>query len=543
MKPTQPKHTHRLHHSINSMGCTGGGAYKFSDLFQERLGITLRKMDELDCLMRGLEFVLQHVVGECYTFKPDKSLSMPPPGAGGGSGGMPWRPASSSPPAAAATPNVFASGPPSDIPPLPKGKVSRMGGMSTSASSPTVHAAADSSTSSTSSRSPPTAFSHDDDGLGLSLDGTEGFAGDGDETPDTSPRLRTTSAASASSSIPSPGEPRRPPGHTGGANAGTLKQEWKYKVQRSGEHVIYPYLVVNIGSGVSILKVEGPGKYERISGSSLGGGTYWGLCRLLTGCKTFDEVLDLAEIGDANVVDMSVGDIYGRGYDKFHLSSSVIASSFGKLATRQDPGEGIREEDMARALLMMITGNIGQVAYLNAVIHRATHIYFVGNFLRHNKISCRRLAYAIDYWSGGKMEALFLEHEGYFGSLGAFLNSSYVEELHAHNQEASGMAQTVGPGAGTEGGTKGTASGTGGTGKASRAAAKLRRMQSSPQPSEPGMSGGGGRRIESLRLEASYGGFIDPVLDEEALAPSPTAGSVGSGGGDTPPPAVVVANV
>ena len=68
---------------------------------------------------------------------------------------------------------------------------------------------------------------------------------------------------------------------------------------------------MNIGSGVSILKVEGPGTYERISGSSLGGGTYWGLCRLLTGCKSFDEVLDLAEMGDANVVDMTVGDIYG----------------------------------------------------------------------------------------------------------------------------------------------------------------------------------------------------------------------------------------
>jgi pantothenate kinase len=27
------------------------------------------------------------------------------------------------------------------------------------------------------------------------------------------------------------------------------------------------------------------------------------------------------------------------------------------------------------------------------------------------------------------MEALFLEHEGYFGALGAFLQSSYTEEL------------------------------------------------------------------------------------------------------------------
>lgn len=105
------------------------------------------------------------------------------------------------------------------------------------------------------------------------------------------------------------------------------------------------------------------------------------------------------------------------------------------------------------------------------------------------------------------------------------------------------MAQTVGPGVGTEGGAKGTASGTGRTGKASRAAAKLRRMQSSPQSSEPGMSGGDGRRVESLRLEASYGGFIDPVLDDEVLVPSSTADSVGSGGGVSPPLAVVVANV
>lgn len=40
-------------------------------------------------------------------------------------------------------------------------------------------------------------------------------------------------------------------------------------------------------------------------------GTYWGLCRLLTNCSTYEEVLDFAERGDANVVDMLVKDIYG----------------------------------------------------------------------------------------------------------------------------------------------------------------------------------------------------------------------------------------
>jgi pantothenate kinase len=73
----------------------------------------------------------------------------------------------------------------------------------------------------------------------------------------------------------------------------------------------FPYLVVNIGTGVSILKVTGPGRAERVSGTSLGGGTYWGLCRLLTSCSTYEEVLNYAEQGNANVVDMLVKDIYG----------------------------------------------------------------------------------------------------------------------------------------------------------------------------------------------------------------------------------------
>jgi type II pantothenate kinase len=75
----------------------------------------------------------------------------------------------------------------------------------------------------------------------------------------------------------------------------------------------FPYLVVNIGSGVSILKVRGPNDYERVSGSSIGGGTYWGLCRLLTKSSSFENALDMAERGDAAEIDMLVGDIYGGG--------------------------------------------------------------------------------------------------------------------------------------------------------------------------------------------------------------------------------------
>lgn len=49
-----------------------------------------------------------------------------------------------------------------------------------------------------------------------------------------------------------------------------------------------PCLLVNIGSGVSIIKVDADGTFERVSGTSLGGGTLWGLLSLLTPARTFD---------------------------------------------------------------------------------------------------------------------------------------------------------------------------------------------------------------------------------------------------------------
>lgn len=67
---------------------------------------------------------------------------------------------------------------------------------------------------------------------------------------------------------------------------------------------LFPYLLVNIGSGVSIIRVDGPGEgqHTRVSGSSVGGGTFWGLCRLLTGRRDFDEMLELSMQGNnANV--------------------------------------------------------------------------------------------------------------------------------------------------------------------------------------------------------------------------------------------------
>ncbi|KAK6522079.1 hypothetical protein TWF281_002648 [Arthrobotrys megalospora] len=249
-------------------------------------------------------------------------------------------------------------------------------------------------------------------------------------------------------------------------------------VEPGEEGDIYPYLLVNIGSGVSMIKVSGPQKFERIGGTSLGGGTLWGLLSLLTGAKSFDEMLKLADKGDNTSVDMLVGDIYGTDYGRIGLKSTTIASTFGKVfkkSVSEGPvengtngtngevhgetngevdesavvdddeeevvvnGEGrslpepkveniknqkmknFKAEDISRSLLYAISNNIGQISYLQAQHHNLGRIYFGGSFIRGHRQTMNTLAYAIKFWSKGEKQAYFLRHEGYLGAVGAFL--------------------------------------------------------------------------------------------------------------------------
>lgn len=60
--------------------------------------------------------------------------------------------------------------------------------------------------------------------------------------------------------------------------------------------------------------------------NSLGGGTFLGLCCLLTGCNTFEEAIELATGGDNTRVDKLVRDIYGGDYGPFGLPGDLVAS-------------------------------------------------------------------------------------------------------------------------------------------------------------------------------------------------------------------------
>lgn len=77
----------QVHRNIQALGCTGGGAFKFEQSFLQRLGVKMLQMDEMECLVRGLQFALANIPEECYTYRPPPEKALRSDSEGDGAGG------------------------------------------------------------------------------------------------------------------------------------------------------------------------------------------------------------------------------------------------------------------------------------------------------------------------------------------------------------------------------------------------------------------------------------------------------------------------
>ena len=55
-------------HSKARILATGGGAYKYANVFLEELDVVLEKKDEFACLVAGCSFLQAAIPDECFTF-------------------------------------------------------------------------------------------------------------------------------------------------------------------------------------------------------------------------------------------------------------------------------------------------------------------------------------------------------------------------------------------------------------------------------------------------------------------------------------------
>ena len=295
---------------VKSVNATGGGAYKYAKLANKELGIEFVQHDEMQCLVRGMNYLLQHSDSELFFVRGDDEVS------------------------------------PSAVP--------------------------------------------------------ESSAGAAVPSPKLS---RVVGAAPA---------PKR--------EIPAVPAEQVF-VSARRQPSLFPYTVVNVGSGVSVLKITGPESFERVSGSGIGGGTFWGLTRLLTKFTDFSQVIEQCQPGQADEgqVDFLVGDVYGAGNaNPIGLDPTLTASYFGKIQ-RSGPSDMYRDADIAKSLLHMVSDNVAEIGWLVSEIEKTQLVVFCGGFLLDNQCVWQLITKSMCYWSHGTRKALFLAHDGYLGALGALL--------------------------------------------------------------------------------------------------------------------------
>jgi type II pantothenate kinase len=166
------------------------------------------------------------------------------------------------------------------------------------------------------------------------------------------------------------------------------------------------YLLVSLGTGTSVLRVD-RGEVARVAGTAIGGGTLYGLGRLLTGAETYDEVATLASRGDRRKVDLLVGDIYPQGGIALH--PELNAASFAKLRSRSPA-------DLAHAVVGLVGENVGIICTIVAQAARIETIVYAGTTLHANPALqeiLHRVALGLDH------RAIFLREGAFCGALGA----------------------------------------------------------------------------------------------------------------------------
>ena len=112
-------------------------------------------------------------------------------------------------------------------------------------------------------------------------------------------------------------------------------------------------LIVSMGTGTAFVRAGKDG-IRHIGGSGVGGGTVLGLCEKLCGATSFKTVVELAEGGQLDRVDLNICDI-SKGVI-CTLTPDTTASNFGKME------DSVAPQDLTLGVLNMVFQTIGMMA-------------------------------------------------------------------------------------------------------------------------------------------------------------------------------------
>lgn len=185
-----------------------------------------------------------------------------------------------------------------------------------------------------------------------------------------------------------------------------------------GRQKLSAYLLVSLGTGTSVMLVEGK-EVRRLGGTALGGGTILGLGAALLQETSFVDTCSLAAQGTRDSVDLLVRDIYSDA--DCPLKGDLTAASFGRLA-RQDSAPP--RQDMAAAIMRLVGENVTLIAGGHARHLGLDRLVFGGSTLRNNPALTTVLTEVAALLG---LKAYFLTNGEFAGALGALTSPSEKE--------------------------------------------------------------------------------------------------------------------
>jgi type II pantothenate kinase len=164
-------------------------------------------------------------------------------------------------------------------------------------------------------------------------------------------------------------------------------------------------VVVSVGTGTAV--VNAAEKMQHLGGTAVGGGTLTGLGKLILGISNPLELEELAKKGNADNVDLTVGDICGGPVGI--IPADATASNFAKVTQSSKP------EDIAASLHRMIGQTIGLIANFTS---DGKNLVFIGQPTK-NRLLRKEIQTTLDLFD---KQAIFPKKAEWGTAIGAYVH-------------------------------------------------------------------------------------------------------------------------
>ena len=134
-------------------------------------------------------------------------------------------------------------------------------------------------------------------------------------------------------------------------------------------------LAVSLGTGTALVHAKNGQKMNYLGGTGVGGGTLVGLSKLLLHAESMDHIIEYAECGDLDNVDLKIKHMTESGTLSI-LSRDLTASNFGNVS------DLATKEDIALGIMNMVFETVGMVSIFAAHQVKCENIILTGNLTR-----------------------------------------------------------------------------------------------------------------------------------------------------------------